>query len=50
MLVTNEIMLEASEKYDTTEEDFFTAYVAENYDTGAGISDPRYVRWVAHYL
>ena len=26
------------------------AVAAENYDTGAGISDPRYVRWVVSYI
>ena len=26
------------------------AVAAENYDTGAGISDPRYVRWVVNHV
>ena len=33
--------------YDTSQTEFKIAVAAENYETGAGISDPRYVRWVA---
>ena len=49
-IVTNTQPLEAGYKYPTTGDDFMTAYAAENYDTGKGISDPRYIRWVTAYV
>ena len=46
LITTIETPLEAGERYEIAQDEFMTAYAAENYNTGAGISDPRYVRWV----
>ena len=46
---TNETALEAGQTYDTAQDEFMIAVAAENYLTGVGISDPRYVRWVTAY-
>ena len=48
IIVSNINPLEVGQKYELAQEEFMTAYAAENYDTGAGISDPRFVRWVTH--
>ena len=50
IIISNENPLEVGQKYELAQEEFMTAYAAENYDTGKGISDPRYIRWVTAYV
>ena len=46
---TNISPLEAGVKYKLDQDEFMMAFTAENYDTGAPLSDPRYVKWVTAY-
>ena len=48
-MISNMAPLEAGQEYSTAQDEFMIATVAENYNTGDGISDPRYVRWVTAY-
>ena len=50
LINTNIMPLPMLTTYDTNQAKFKMAVSAESYDTGAGISDPRYVRWVVSYV
>ena len=48
-ITTNQQPLEAGVTYKIDQDEFMMAFTAENYDTGAPITDPRYVKWVTAY-
>ena len=43
---TNDYPLKEGTTYGTDEDEFMLGVAAENQETGAYLSDPRYVRWV----
>ena len=46
---TNTSSLDKNVMYETKQDEFMMAIAAENYDTGAAINDPRYVKWIAYF-
>ena len=43
---TNMMPIAEDESYDLSQQAFNIAFAAQNYETGEGISDPRYVKWM----
>ena len=39
-----------NERYSLSSKEFNGAFAVEDFGTGAGISDPRYVKWVTAYV